>query len=304
MTKIFISYRRNDSQDETNRIARALKRHFGDVNIVLDTDFPLGNDFRDEIFEHLVKSDIVLVVIGASWELSLHERQASKSSEIDWVLREIETALRENKIVIPVMLDNTSIPRSQRLPPSIQELPNRNGMTIRTSIYQFDVDVRRLIQKIERTTKTFVEPQRNTAEYLFYLLLNSDWSIQASQDANEVYLCKEDTAYRIVVDLLSDEREDDYTSEWADHFIGPHRTYPVHIKHHDQVIKKTYFASVWGAKYLVPLPCINGTRDKPIYYWDVHSIGLQLARHIARFHTLYKTLEDFAEHGEIELRSD
>jgi hypothetical protein len=305
MTKIFISYRRNDTQEITNRIARVLKNQFGDDNVVLDTDtFLLGNDFRAEIMDHLTSSDVVLVIIGKFWHSNLHDRQVNKPSEIDWVLREIETAISKSKIVTPLMIDGSFIPPKELLPPSIQELANRNGAAISTRLSKFDTDTQYLIQKIQQSTGTFVKPQPNTREYLNYLLLNSDWTSQASENVNEIYLCEQDTNYRIEVDILSDEREDNYTSEWAEQFYGTHCAYPVLVTNNGQLIEKTYFVGVWGGKYFVPRPAIDGTWDKPVYYWDIYSLDLRLARHIARFHTLYKTLEGFAEHGEIELRDD
>jgi hypothetical protein len=300
--KIFLSYRRSDSQNETNRIARVLKRHFDDTNVVLDTDtFLLGNDFRREIMQHLIGSDVVLVVIGEFWHSTMEDRHANNPSEPDWVIREIETAFQEKKIIIPLFLGDTAMPPTEFLPSSIQELPNRNGMKIRASISEFDDDVQRLIQRIQQSMGIFVKPQPNTKEYLAYLLLNATWKYTASE-GNDHYICEQENAYRIVVDIGTDEYEEPYSSEWADNFCGPHRTYPVYVIQNGQTIQKTYFVSIWGAKYFVPLPDIDGTVEKPIYYWDVHSIKLKLARHIAQFHTVYKTLEDFAKQGKIELR--
>jgi len=303
MNKVFISYRRDDSEEMASRIARTLKNHFGHTNVVLDTDtFLLGNDFQEDIMTHLTSSNVVLVVIGEFWVSILNERRRNRPLEIDWVLREIETALNKGKIVIPLTIDDTFLPSYELLPSSIQELCNQNGMAINTRPSKFDADTQRLIQKIEQRTKTFMKPEPNTKEYLNYLLLNSKWNIQASRDSNEVYLCEQDTAYNIVVDILSEDHEDNYTSSWADHFVGTHRIYPVYVKHNESIIDKTYFVSIWGAKYFVPIASIDGTLDQPIYFWDVHSIELRLARHIARFHTLYKTIEEFADHAEIKIR--
>lgn len=304
MVKLFISYRRDDSSGETNRLAGVLKRHFGGANVILDTDnFLVGNDFRSEIMRHLKEADVVLVIMGKSWYSILSDRLAGSSgTEPDWVMREIEEAIKHHKRIIPVLLNNNFMPSAKRLPSSIQELTYKNGMKLRTSIYHFGEDSQHLIQKIEESIGIFVEPEPNTREYLFYLLRNSSWSIRPSQDGNEVYLCDQNSAYQIVVDLQSEEYEDNYTSEWADNFVGPHRVYPVFVKLNGQVIEKTYFVSVWGAKYFVPLPSIDGAIKNPIYYWDTHSIGMKLARHVARFHTKYKTPEEFAAFANIELR--
>lgn len=306
MVKIFISYRRAESQEQTKRIASVLKRHFGDAQVVLDTDnFPLGNDFRVEIMQHLVESQVVLVVIGITWlDILLGRLADTSTSEPDWVMEEIETSIREQKRIIPVTLDEASFPPVKLLPPSIRSLNYRNGANLRTSIYRFDEDIRRLIQKIERDQGIFVEPKPNTGEYLDFLLLNSQWRY-TTQDGTDSYICEQDNAYRIVVDVHSEEREDDYTSEWADNFYGQHRTYPVYVTYNGQMIEKTPFVGISNEKYLVPMPKIDETDEELIYFWDVHSIELKLARHISD-HRLkwqrHKTLEDFAAHGNIELR--
>lgn len=304
MVKLFISYRRDDSSEETNRLAGVLKRHFGRVNVILDTDnFLVGNDFRSEIMRHLKEADVVLVIMGEFWHSILNDRFAdSNGTDADWVIREIEEAIQNHKRIIPVLLNNNFIPPAIVLPPSIQDLSYKNGMRLRTSIYHFEEDSQRLIRKIEESIGIFVEPEPHTKEYLFYLLRTSSWSVHPSQNGNQEYLCDQNGAYQIVVDLQSEEYEDNYTSEWADNFVGPHRVYPVFVKLNGQVIEKTYFVSVWGAKYFVPLPSINGTRKNPIYYWDTHSMGVRLARHIAWFHTKSETLEEFASFAKIELR--
>lgn len=299
--KIFISYRRQDTSDIAKRIAKRLKNQFGNEEVVLDSDnFLLANDFRDEIMHHLGQADIVLVVIGKLWHSILQERL--NNPEIDWVLREIETAIAKDKAVIPLLIDNIKMPSSEELPSTIQELPNKNGFPILSNIHQFDNDIKRLIQKMQQAIGEFTIPQSNTKEYLSYLLLNSEWNIQASEDINAIYLCEQDTAYSIVVDILSEERNDNYNEEWVNQFVPPHRAYPVYVKKDGQIIEKTFFVSVWGAKYFVPLPLNDGTLDKLTYFWDVYSIEVQLARHIASFHTLYKTLEEFATHANIEIR--
>ncbi len=302
--KIFVSYRRADSEPITNRLAQVFKRHFGRDNVVLDTDtFLLGNDFRAEIMQHLAEADVVLVVIGEFWHSIMMGRQEDPNiTESDWVIKEIETALNTDKRVIPVLVDGVGVPPDFMLPESIREISHKNGFPIMSSPYRFSDSAQRLIQKIEESTGAFAVPQSGTPEYLSYLLINSSWSPQHRRDGNTIYLSEVNNSYGIVVDTSGEDSEKNYTSEWADHFLGKHRTYPVYVEYNGQQIAKTYFVSVWGAKYFVPLPDLDGTVENPIYFWDVHSLELKLARHIARFHTVYKTIEAFAEHAEIEIR--
>ena len=68
MGKIFVSYRRDDSQHITDRIFDHLVRRFGRKNLFKDVDsIPVGVDFRFHIDQAIAGSDIVLAVIGPTW---------------------------------------------------------------------------------------------------------------------------------------------------------------------------------------------------------------------------------------------
>ena len=54
MTKIFISYRRDDSEIATDRIYDRLAAHFGRGNVFMDVDdIPLGVDFREHLDQQI-----------------------------------------------------------------------------------------------------------------------------------------------------------------------------------------------------------------------------------------------------------
>ena len=59
---------------------------------------------------------------------------------------EIEAALNRGIRVIPVLVDGATLPNSQDLPPSLQNLPRRQGIEI--SLARFDSDVERLNQAL------------------------------------------------------------------------------------------------------------------------------------------------------------
>jgi len=68
MSKLFISYRRDDSADVTGRLHDRLKGHFGDGTIFLDTDtIPIGMDFRQCLGDAVNQCDVLLAVIGDHW---------------------------------------------------------------------------------------------------------------------------------------------------------------------------------------------------------------------------------------------
>src|SRR5262245_25569344 len=68
MSKLFISYRRDDSADVTGRLHDRLKSQFGDEAVFLDVDaIPLGVDFRMSLTDAVNQCDVLLAVIGDHW---------------------------------------------------------------------------------------------------------------------------------------------------------------------------------------------------------------------------------------------
>ena len=132
MPKIFISYRRSDSQDFTDRLFDYMARHFGAENVFQDvgdsTKIPPGVDFVDYLAEQVRACDVVLVVIGEQWVRTLHERA---KRDDDFVRIEVESALTQGKIVIPVLKSATLMPASAELPESIRKLARLNASRVR-----------------------------------------------------------------------------------------------------------------------------------------------------------------------------
>jgi formylglycine-generating enzyme required for sulfatase activity len=132
MTKIFISYRRADSQDFTDRLFEYMGKHFGDHNVFQDvgdsTKIPLGVDFVEYIAEQISQCDIILVVIGEQWLRILQERENRFD---DFVRIEVESALKQNKVVIPILKSGANMPNGDDLPASMQSLARRNASRVR-----------------------------------------------------------------------------------------------------------------------------------------------------------------------------
>ena len=78
MSKILISYRREDSADVTGRIYNRLI-HVFPQSVFRDVDsIPLGVDFRAYLDEQVAKCDVFLAVIGRGWlKLSVDFRPAA-----------------------------------------------------------------------------------------------------------------------------------------------------------------------------------------------------------------------------------
>lgn len=133
MTKLFISYRRADSQHITDRIHDQMMALFGEQNVFQDVDdIPLGADFPEVLRAEIEKCDVILVIIGHEWGRLLDERRHQPD---DFVRVEIEIALalraEHGKLVIPVTVDGATMPDSETLPESIVALSRLNAARIR-----------------------------------------------------------------------------------------------------------------------------------------------------------------------------
>ena len=149
MSKIFISYRREDSADATGRIYDRLVQQFGRTAVFKDVDsIPLGINFRRHLDEQVAKCDVFLAVIGPGWMgIKAGQEKSRLDDPRDFVRIEIESALKRQIPVIPVLVRGATIPDPERLPSSLQELSDRNGIVVRHDP-DFHRDMDRLIEHL------------------------------------------------------------------------------------------------------------------------------------------------------------
>ncbi len=150
--KVFISYRREDSADVTGRIDDRLYPCFGRDQVFKDVDsIPPGVDFRKHLDGAVSRCNIVLVVIGPNWlEICGEDGKRRLDDESDWVRFEIETALRRDIQVVPVLVRHAKMPRATQLPEALRELAFRNAIDVRPDP-DFHHDMERLIKAVEQS---------------------------------------------------------------------------------------------------------------------------------------------------------
>jgi len=84
MGKIFISYRRADSEYVVGRIYSDLCDAYGKKKIFKDVDsIPLGVDFRDEIAKIVHDCDILIALIGENWSTITDETGTTRITDPD-----------------------------------------------------------------------------------------------------------------------------------------------------------------------------------------------------------------------------
>ena len=159
MTKIFLSYRRQDSVGVAGRIYDRLRTHFGDDAIFMDIDaIPFGLDFREHITSAVDQCGVLLAVIGPHWAGETGAPRRIDDPR-DFVRIEIEAALERNLPVIPILFDRARMPGEADLPPSLAPLPYRNAIDLDQG-RDFHHHIDRLIKGIERLLQ---EPALATA---------------------------------------------------------------------------------------------------------------------------------------------
>ena len=161
MSKILISYRREDSADVTGRIYDRLIQKFGQEEVFMDVvAIPLGVNFRVYLDEQVAKCEVFLAVIGRDW---LKKRGSKGKSRLekpgDLVRIEIESALQRQIPVIPVLVSGASIPLAERLPVSIHDLSDRNGIAVRSG-RDFNQDMNQLIEYITQQIQGLKEHRK------------------------------------------------------------------------------------------------------------------------------------------------
>lgn len=157
--KIFINYRRNDSNTIAGWIHAQLCQVFSDDDVFLDTETITGGDrFEETITRALEQTAIFLSIIGPNWLKSQNEKTYKRrlDEENDFVRREIEIALqhREKITIIPVCVENAVLPERDALPESIRRLVEHQVFSISRD------NQRRDFEALVSHVKTLIESRR------------------------------------------------------------------------------------------------------------------------------------------------
>ena len=148
-SKIFLSYRREDSAGHVGRLHDALAGHFGAERVFMDIDsIGYGEDFVEAVEKAVGSSAVVVVVIGRQW-LSVADKKGNRRLDDpgDFVHLEVATALRRSVRIIPTLVQGAAMPSEDVLPEPLAKLARRNAIEISDSRWQFDIE--RLIAAIE-----------------------------------------------------------------------------------------------------------------------------------------------------------
>jgi hypothetical protein len=146
---LFLCYRRGDTEDAAGRLHDRLVDAYGTESVFMDIDsVPLGIDFVDHVTDQIARCSTVIVMIGRQWLKIQDDRQRRRLDNEDYLVRaEVRAALQRKIPVIPVVVQNASMPGADELPEDIRLLARRNGISLRPD--QWKEGVERLLRELD-----------------------------------------------------------------------------------------------------------------------------------------------------------
>ena len=152
MSRIFISYRREDSDIWAGRLADELRKHFSAEQVFQDiASIDPGADFPTVLEEALATAAVMLVVIGPRW-LSATDKNGRKrlESPADFVHQEVAESLRSPAVrVFPLLVNGAAMPAEEELPDPLKPLARRNAIEL--TVRHWASDVAQLVQTLKRS---------------------------------------------------------------------------------------------------------------------------------------------------------
>ena len=148
MRSIFINYRRQDTEGYVGRLYDHLAQQFDADNLFMDvTSIEPGADFVQTLEDAVAACDVFIAMIGPQW-LTASDGNGNRRLDQwnDFVRIEIASALKHDKLVIPVLVGRAAMPAPAELPEDIQSLARRNAIEL--SHQRFAYDVERLMNTI------------------------------------------------------------------------------------------------------------------------------------------------------------
>lgn len=168
MSGIFISYRRDDSGGFAGRLYDRLRGHFGAEEVFRDLDaIKPGFDYAEVIDDAVGECDALIAIIGKQWA-TIKDQDGHRRIDDpkDFLRLEVETALRREVPVYPVLLEGAIMPPIEDLPDSLKNLARHQAIEV--SDARWDHDVERLIGyliKVDVSLDPTSATTRRQAEY-------------------------------------------------------------------------------------------------------------------------------------------
>jgi hypothetical protein len=137
MAAIFISYRKQGAdKGHALHLAEDLRAALGQEHVFLDEQTYTLGKIGLFLQHELLDARAIIVVIGQVWLDRLDDLKLTS----DWVRQEIETGLRQNILLVPVLLDDAHVPPGSKLPASLAGLQEFRPISVYARHWKENVD--------------------------------------------------------------------------------------------------------------------------------------------------------------------
>ena len=142
MARIFINYRRDDTQGVAGRLFDYLASKYSRDELFMDVDaMQPGLDFAKQLDTQVSQCHVLLAVIGPHW-IEAHDQAGHRrlDNDKDSVRVELASALQRDIAVIPVLVDGAVMPSEDSLPDNLKALSRRHAIELRHTRFNADAD--------------------------------------------------------------------------------------------------------------------------------------------------------------------
>jgi len=141
----------DDTGAEAGRLRDSLIERLGPDTVFFDLEtIEPGEDYQQALDRALASCDVLLALIGPTWEtISDGHGQPRLKDKKDLLRNEIRTGLKRGIRVIPVLLNRDGLPTREDLPPDLYSLRRRQLFQIHRDRWHQDVDL--LIERLGMT---------------------------------------------------------------------------------------------------------------------------------------------------------
>ena len=156
--EVFVSYRRDSDLLRASAVTNQITSAFPAARVFRDTRMRAGETWPVELGAALERADVVLVLMGPGWlgAKDKYERRRIDQAD-DWVRREIETALANEKLVIPIAFE-VDLPPAEALPEPLRPLLDHQAAMVRDVSLERDLEpVLSVIQQVAVGTEVAPE---------------------------------------------------------------------------------------------------------------------------------------------------
>jgi hypothetical protein len=168
--RIFISYRRTDSEGYAGRLEDTLSEYFGKERVLRDIrSIGPGEDFKRKSEEIASGAAAVIVLIGPQWLASQAGAKPRLHDPDDLVAKEIKAALDGRHVIVPVLVQGATMPREEDLPEDIKALSRHNAVSVSDASWRADTN--RLAKVLAIDVRSALERKLRWVQLTAILLL-------------------------------------------------------------------------------------------------------------------------------------